>query len=144
YDRARVRPLSAEELLASLRTATGYGDAPLPGAMKEFVERYFGEPTNGQGEFQSSLAEHLFADHAYQLRQMIARRKGNLADTLLDAKLSAEAKVDRLFLSTLSRRPTAKEKELLLAHLKSEGKPEALVQEAIWALLASSEFRFNR
>jgi hypothetical protein len=144
YDRARVRPLSAEELLASLRTTTGYGDGPLPGAMREFVERYFGEPTNGRGEFQSSLAEHLFTNNAGQLRQMIARRKGNLADALLDGKLSADARVERLFLSLLSRRPTAKEKELLLDHLKSGGKPEALVQEAIWAMLASSEFRFNR
>lgn len=144
YDRARVRPLSAEELVASLRTVTGFGAGPLPSAMEEYVRRSFGEPTNGQGEFQSSLGEHLFLNNAYHVRQMIARKKGNLADALLDARKSADERIDHLYLATLARFPTAKEKEIIKKHLAGPGRPEVLMQEAIWALLASSEFRFNR
>ena len=43
----------------------------------------------------------------------------------------------------LSRPPRPEERERFVAHLKSAGKPEALVEEAIWVLLSCSEFRFN-
>jgi hypothetical protein len=40
--------------------------------------------------------------------------------------------------------PRAEEKERFAAHLTTAGqKPEALVEEAVWALLNSAEFRFN-
>jgi hypothetical protein len=77
YDRARVRPLTAEEILASLRTATGFDTAggKLQGGEVYFM-LYFGKPTNGQGEFQGSLREHLFLNNSDQIRGMINRRKG--------------------------------------------------------------------
>ncbi len=147
FERARVRPLSAEELMAALRTATG-PDAIGAKAVKDngpYFLRYFGEPTNGQGEFQGSVAEHLFLGNSGQVRQMCQPRKGNLADTLLTAKAPWEEKVDRLFLSVLSRPPRAEERERFAKHLTSDAKAApALVEEAIWVLLSCSEFRFNR
>src|SRR5262249_27633287 len=135
FDRARVRPLSAEEIMNTLRTALSYDGAGLPGAADAYIVRYFGEPTNGQGEFQGSLGEHLYLNNSGELRQMISRRKGNLADALCDIKTSVEARVDRLFLSVLTRLPTDREKQLLVRHLSSSGKLEGLVEEGIWALL---------
>ncbi len=143
FERAPVRPLSAEQLLASLRTATGYEAGKLPSAMGEWVLRYFGEPTNGQGDFQGSLAEHLFLNNSGELRQMIQHRKGNLADALLSSARPWEERVDRLFLSVLTRPPRPQERKLFVAHLTSSGKPEPLVEEAIWVLLNAAEFRFN-
>ena len=150
FERARVRPLSAEELLAALRTATGFdngqtrrADARLPGAIKEYFRIYFGSPTNGLGDFQGSLAEHLFLNNSDQIRALIRRRKGNLADLVLSSKEPWEARVDRLFLSVLSRLPKPAERRRFVAHLTSSPKPEALVEEAIWVLLNCSEFRFN-
>lgn len=141
YERARVRPLSAEELLASLRVATGYPEkAQLPSGMGEYFFRTFGDPAGGTGEFQGGLREHLFLGNSPHLRQMIVRRKGNLADTLL---LSTGDRVEPLFLAVLNRQPSAKEKQRFLEHLGGKGKPEQLIEEAIWALLVSSEFRFN-
>src|SRR5262249_1076090 len=55
FEQARVRPLSVEELLASIRQATGYdngkkpGEARLPGAMEEYMLRFFGRATDGRG-----------------------------------------------------------------------------------------------
>ena len=150
FERARVRPLSAEELLAAIRTATGFdigqtkpGEARLPGAIKEYFRIYFGSPTNGLGDFQGSLAEHLFLNNSDQIRALIRRRKGNLADSVLTSKELWETRVDRLFLSVLSRLPRPAERQRFVAHLKSDPKPEALVEEAIWVLLNCSEFRFN-
>src|SRR5262245_46432724 len=117
YERARVRPLSAEELLAALRTATGFGGGPLPSATEEYVLRYFGVPTNGQGDFQGSLTEHLFLNNSSQLRQMIQRRKGNLMDTVLSSTEPWEQRVDRMFLSVLSRLPTPEQRKRFVAHL---------------------------
>jgi hypothetical protein len=147
FERARIRPLSAEELMAALRTATGPDGAGAKAIAQntEYFIRYFGEPTNGQGEFQGSLAEHLFLNNASQLRMLAQPRKGNLADTLLTSKAPWEEKVDRLFLSVLSRPPRTEERERFVQHLTSDAKmTPALVEEAIWVLLSCSEFRFNR
>jgi hypothetical protein len=145
YERARVRPLSAEELLAAIRTATGSDAAGLKigDDVTAYFLRYFGTPTNGRGEFQGGLAEHLFLNNSGQLRQMIQRRKGNLADKLLASKEPWERRVDELFLSVLTRPPGAEERKKFVAYLSGEGKPESLVEEAIWALLNTAEFRFN-
>jgi hypothetical protein len=143
FERARVRPLSAEELMASFRVATA-SDAKVGGDFTEYMVRYFGEPTNGQGEFQSSLAEHLFLNNAGQLRQMAQPRKGNLAESLLKSKAPWEEKVDRLFVAVLSRPPSAAERDRFVRHLSSDAKAApALVEEAVWVLLSCSEFRFN-
>ena len=147
FARARIRPLSAEELMTVLATATGPDDYARKSTKEnhEYFTRYFGEPTNGQGEFQGSLHEHLFWNNAQQIRILCQQRKGNLADTLITSKAPWEEKVDRLFLSVLSRPPRAEERERFVKHLASDSKiTPALVEEAIWVLVSCSEFRFNR
>lgn len=152
FERARVRPLSAEEVLAAVRTVTGFdvitGGKPeenrLPGAMKEYMLRYFGEPMDGQGEFQAALGEHLFFGTGSQLRQIIRRKKGNLADVLLTSTEPWEKRVDRMFLTVLTRPPSEAERKRFTAFLTSDAKNEPLVEEAIWVLLNCSEFRFNK
>jgi hypothetical protein len=148
FERARVRPLTAEELLSSIRVATGHDDgnpeAKFGNATVEYFVRYFGEPTNGLGDFQGSLTEHLFLNNAEQVRQFFRRKKGNLADTLVSSTEPWEKRVDRLFLSMLGRPPKPTERERFVRHLSSDPKkPEPLVEDAIWVLINSSEFRFN-
>ncbi len=148
YDRARVRPLSAEELMASLGVATGHGPdwATRNGAI-EHVLNFFGEPADGAGRFQGSLAEHLFLNNSDQLRGLCQPRKGNFAEALLTGKDTPEAKVERMFLTVLSRRPSDRERGLFLKHLDTAGDAKALagrIEEALWALVSCSEFRFNR
>jgi hypothetical protein len=146
FERAKVRPLSAEELLAAVQVATGFDrlGEKVGGDTQAYVLRYFGEPSDGRGDFQANLGEHLFLNNSEQLKRMIAPRKGNLADTLLKSKESPEERVDRLFLSVLSRPPRPEERKRFAAHLTTPGaRPEALVEEAVWALLNTAEFRFN-
>jgi hypothetical protein len=154
FEQARLRALSAEEMLAALRVATGFDDASrlagvkpgqekLPAALPEYVMRYFGSATDGRGDFQASVTERLFVSHSATLRQLIQRRKGNLADTLATSKDPWEQKVERLFLTVLSRPPTAAERTRFVEHLTSSKQSDALIEEAIWALVACAEFRFN-
>ncbi|MBY0232793.1 MAG: DUF1549 and DUF1553 domain-containing protein [Gemmataceae bacterium] len=145
HERAKVRPLSAEELLASMRTATGFDAAggKITGAIAEYMRMYMGKPTNGIGDFQAGLMEHLFVNNSGEVRDLARRRKGGLADELLTMKEEWPKRVDRLFLSVLSRLPSEKERARFVAYLTSEPKADALVEEAIWVLLASAEFRFQ-
>jgi Protein of unknown function (DUF1549)/Protein of unknown function (DUF1553) len=147
WERARVRPLSAEELLATMRTANAFdrSGGKFSGATVEYFRRYFGEPTNGQGEFQGGLQEHLFLDNSGDVRTLIRRRKGNLADEIASSKEDWEKRVDRLFLAVLTRPPSDRERAKFVEHLKSDDKKtDALIEEAIWALMNTAEFRFNR
>ena len=49
----------------------------------------------------------------------------------------------RLFLATLTRLPKPDEKQRVVAYLKADPKADPLVEEVIWVLLNTSEFRFN-
>ena len=153
YERARVRPLSAEELVGSWRIAMNFVEAqkeaskkletepfyPLTGG---YVLRFFGESTDGEGYFLGGLQEHLYLNNG-QLGKLITRKDGGLFHTVLKSEADWEKRVDRLFVSILSRRPEPQETERLVAYLKAEDRPDDRLAEAIWALMSCSEFRFN-
>ena len=133
--------------MVSLKVATRTDPAALKnsGDNQEYYLRYFGEPTDGQGHFQGSLGEHLFVNNAPQIRLLAQPRKGNLGEMLIDAKTPVEERVDRLFLTVLSRPPAAEERQRFVQHLSADAKMlPNLAEEAIWVLLSCAEFRFNR
>ncbi len=150
YDRFRLRALTAEEMVAALREATGFNaataldpKAQLPGAFAEYAVRYMAQTTDGRGEFQGSVSERLFMNNSSQVRQLIGRRKGNLADAVLSSSEPWEARVDRIFLQILSREPRREERERFVKFVTGGPKPDPLVEDAIWVLLNCGEFRFN-
>ncbi len=56
----------------------------------------------------------------------------------------ARAVVDEMYLSLYTRRPTDDERAEVTTYLTERGKDRvAALQEMAWALLASTEFRFN-
>jgi hypothetical protein len=120
---------------ADLPTAKG-GDSVL----KVYFERHFGNPADSGGEFQASMTERLFMNNHPQVRDLA--RKGGLAGSVAGSSGPVEERVDRLFLSILSRPPRPAERQRVAAYLTANPKPE-LIEQAIWALLNSSEFRFN-
>jgi len=145
YQRARVRPLSAEETVAAVSVALGgSAETTMPKGTQDYFIRMFGEPTDGRGDFQANLAEHLFMNNSAQLRQLIQRKKDNLADVLAASTAPWEERVDRLFLTILTRPARENEKKRFVAHLTSNPKADPLIEEAIWALVNCAEFRFNR
>jgi hypothetical protein len=145
FEHARSRPLSAEELADAWRTAVGYTAAdkkagssrfrPLEGA---YVMQFFGSPNTGVGEFQGGLHEHLYLNNG-PLLQMISAGKGSLEEFVGDKTKPINARVDRLFLSTLNRPPTDRERTKFTQFL-TDGGPAA---DAVWVLITCSEFRFN-
>ena len=98
---------------------------------------FFGSPNTGRGDFQGGLREHLYLNNG-PLGQMIGV-KGGLAEFVGDPKKPLSDRVDRLFLTTLSRRPAPEEAKKFADFLNDKGS----AADAVWALLTCAEFRFN-
>jgi hypothetical protein len=145
FPHARSRPLSAEELIESWRVVTGFTATEKPAKgepnryrpLGEYVVRFFGTPNTGTGDFQGGLHEHLYLNNG-PLAQMIGV-KGGLADFAGDTKVPVADRVERLYLTVLSRKPSPAEAKKFAEFLTDKG-PAA---DAVWALMTSSEFRFN-
>ncbi|MCH7727604.1 MAG: DUF1549 domain-containing protein [Planctomycetes bacterium] len=153
FERGRTRPLTAEELLDSWNVATGYEAIQKNSKAKPSTDRYaplgsgylmrfFGTPSNGVGDFQGGLHEHLYLNNG-GIARLLSSAKGGLYDSLLNSESPWEERVDRLYLSMLTRRPTAEERERFVAYFKAEKNPRSRIGEAIWVLMTCSEFRFN-
>jgi Protein of unknown function (DUF1549)/Protein of unknown function (DUF1553) len=149
FRHARMRPLSAEELMDSWRVASGYEAAEQAAGKKPSTDRFrplgkdyllqfFGTPSNGTGDFQGGLHEHLYLNNG-PLSQMISAGKGSLSEFVGDAKQPLDVRVERLYLATLNRRPTDAERKKFSEFLTNKGSPT----DAVWVLLTCSEFRFN-
>jgi hypothetical protein len=155
FERARTRPLSAEELVESWRVATDYDevirqtnkkpDGRFSGLTFDYVRRYFGEPNNGVGDFQGGLHEHLYLNNG-QLGQLMTSEKGGLLERLTKTDDSLDARIERMFLSVLTRRPTDEERAKFTDYLGGDTQQDRQAErfrEALWVLMTCSEFRFN-
>ncbi len=70
----------------------------------------------------------------------VGRQPGRPARGIADASAIA----DELYLSLYTRRPTEEERAEVARYLADRGKERVpALQELAWALLASTEFRFN-
>lgn len=149
FQHARMRPLSAEELTDAWRVATWFAAAEQSGGSGKktgrfrpleggYMLRFFGTPNTGTGDFQGGLQEHLYLNNG-PMGSVISFGKGSLADYVADTKIPVDERIERLYLSTLNRRPAAEEREKIAAFLNDKNSPS----DAIWTLITSSEFRFN-
>ena len=106
FQRARTRPLSAEELLESWRVATNFDaiaqrkpnehKGRFYGLTFDYIRRYFGEPNNGVGDFQGGLHEHLYLNNG-ELGRLITSEKDGLADQLLSSGDPWDNRIERLY-----------------------------------------------
>ncbi len=154
FERARTRPLSAEELLESWRVATRYDviAARKPnenrgrfyGVTFDYIRNYFGEPNNGVGDFQGGLHEHLYLNNG-ELGRLMSSEKGGLLDEIMTAPDDWPTRVDQLYLAVLSRRPSEQERERFaeFCHVPEKNQQPERLREALWVLMTCSEFRFN-
>jgi hypothetical protein len=156
-----LKPLSPEQLAWSLLRATGHLDAERQSPLGQRLSasafedrmakqaaplvRSFALPA-GQDpaqSFQATTGQALLLANGDLLHGWLTERPGNLPYRLAALREPA-AVADELFLSVLTRLPTAEERaavEEFLAARQAE-RPAAL-RDLAWALLASSEFRFN-
>ncbi len=115
----------------------------LKGPVARFVSLFGSAAGQPQRGFFATVDQALFFSNGGELRSWLAPAPGNLCDRLL--KLSdPRALADELYLSVVTRRPLPDEAAEVERYLAERPKDRsAAVQEIVWALLASSEFRFN-
>lgn len=159
YAVAPLRPLEPEQLAVSLQQATGQADiqaialgggcseAALFGKLSEggveIVRNFAGPPGQTALPFQATLAQTLLLSNGGALQNWLAPRPGNLTYRLASRSKPAEL-IDELYLSVVSRRPTPEEAAEIEKFLEPRVVDRAqALQELVWALIASSEFRFN-
>ncbi|HET6883494.1 MAG TPA: DUF1549 domain-containing protein [Pirellulales bacterium] len=156
---APLKPLSAEQLALAALQATGITDAyraqlgpalneatlyeKLSGNLAPFVNIFAGQAGQPEQDFQATLEQTLFMTNGGLLRSWIGPQGGNLADRLNRVN-ELPSVAEQLYLCVLSRPPAAEEVAELTAYLQARAQDRpAAIQEWIWALLTSDEFRFN-
>lgn len=131
--RARLVALRIEKLL----------DDRLRGHVEPFVRQFGAGQGQAQDGGQSTIHQALFLSNGEPLQswlnpagQNLTARLGALSD---DSQLAEE-----LYLSVLTRRPSAEERAEVSRYLSERGEQRpAAIRELAWALLSSAEFRFN-
>lgn len=108
-----------------------------------FVRLFGAGAGQPQDEFFATVDQALYLSNNGQIRGWLNPSGANLTARLLKLKTPA-AVADELYLSVLTRRPTAAEVADVTNYLKPRTKDRpAALQELAWGLLTSAEFRFN-
>ena len=115
----------------------------LRGNVGAFVGLFGGGPGQNQTDFYATVDQALFFANGGSVLSWLAPSGENLTGRLTKLD-NAQAIADELYVTVLSRRPTAQEVAEVGQYLagRPNDKPVAL-QEMAWALVTSSEFRFN-
>jgi hypothetical protein len=151
YRLALEKPLSAEQLLAAMLTATGemprvqaIGDAKNESSLVKLSERFvkaFALPAREpEVEHAPSVKAALFLLNDNVVLSWLKPQEGNLADRLQKIA-EPDQLAEELYVSVLTRLPSADERTLVREHLgKYPDAREKAIGQLIWALLASNEF----
>ena len=153
FSRMSLKGLTAEQIFDSLAVATGYRDSNPEG--RRFGG--FGTPrgdflvkfgtTERKTEQQTSILQALTLMNGKFVNEQTHIEKSRTFAVLVDAPfLNLESKIEILFLTALSRKPTQEEMEKFSSYVGRGGvsndKNKALA-DVFWALLNSTEFILN-
>jgi hypothetical protein len=154
YLAAILKPLTPEQLAYSISEASGQTDADraalgpkataaqLEARINPRLSPYRGmfgtRPGESQDGFSATLDQTLFLKYGPTVRGVMGVRALSLGK-----HTDPDAVAEELFLSVLSRKPTADEKKDVADALRGAADRGAVLRELVWALVASAEFRFN-
>lgn len=162
YARSYVRPLMAEQVVDVLNSACDVdenfaNDAPTGKKMTEigasrlnsqvaYALRIFGRPPRTTACDCERAAELALPQTLFRMTDPTVAQKLNQSRrlaSLVKSKATDEQAVEELFLGTLSRMPTDKEKDEALKYIKGEKTRAAGLQDVLWALINTREFILN-
>ena len=151
-----VRGLTGHQIFDSFLTATGQTETidedgnefGLTGWIRREVVEQFGaaqpDPTRAQSSILQALA--MMNGNAVSL-QTTLEQSGTLAAVVDAPFLDTNAKIETLFLATLSRKPTPTELQRFESYVARGGpnnKPKQALADVFWILLNTTEFMTNR
>ena len=158
FSHARYKTLPAEVLLDAISSATGVPEKfegwprgyraiqIWDNQMPSYFFRIFGRPVRASvcecersNEPTMSQAVHLI--NSPEISGKIQTRAGR-ARSLANSQLSPEEVIDELYLATLSRFPTGKERSRMLDAFKDSDRRMA-TEDVLWVLLNTKEFLYS-
>ena len=155
---APIRPLSPEQLGYTAMVATGLVAAErmalgrqatnaklskkLRPHLNAFISHFAALPGVSHDRYEASIDQALFVSNAPAIQSWLEPRPGNLMHRLERLETVDEA-VGELYLSVLSRQPTADERSEAVEAIGPAPHRLTGYREVAWALLSSVEFRFN-
>lgn len=143
FARKLVRPLSSEQLLASLRVAAGATSlATNDATAREWADRFSG--ATSRVEYESGIPQALLLLNGETVTELTNSAESPLVIAAAESPFFDHAdRVETLFLTTFSRKPNEQELARCTTYLQeADSLPEA-VADLLWALLNSSEFALN-
>lgn len=115
----------------------------LKGSVPAFIAIYAAAPGQPQNDFFATADQALFAANGGAINSWIAPAGGNVSERMIHEQDSRKAAED-LYMTILSRPPDPEESADVVRMLTAGAKEKAaVVQELVWGLLNSVEFRFN-
>jgi hypothetical protein len=151
YRAALEKPLSSEQMLASIRQALGAGQPlvidPADKSWVEWQTRFdkalANPPREPEVEHSPTVKAALFVMHDSQVLSLIPPRENNLAARLMKLEDAGQL-ADELYIAVVSRQPADEEKQAVAEYLVGRGdRREQAIGNLIWSLIASNEFCAN-
>lgn len=152
---AQVRPLSPLQLSASLRIATDdpklLASSSQPAAAAKRLESLVTDSRGmaslfdmPQDNFQIGTTEPLLFSNAARIESELLVDRGDRLVGRLKQLSTPTEQVNAACWAVLSRAPTQEEMTALVNYLKQrQDRPVVGLQQVVWALVSSAEFRFN-
>ena len=142
WSRARIRPLSADQLHLSIAQAFAYHHDEEDHRIAESTGEDFTQdiPANNLGTTPFTLGRAISLYNSDYIRG--AAELGVQAAIRLYGPSAGVEQIERLFMLLLSRLPTTEELELF-QDLASENEPQEGLNDVVWVLLNSTEFVTN-
>jgi hypothetical protein len=152
FARMNVKAMSGEQLFDSLALATGYIEttpaqqrAFANGLRRDVMSKF--ASTEKATERQTSILQALTLMNGQFLNDQTSPDRSQLLAAVIDMPAwDTNAKVDILFLSALSRKPTPTERDKFASYIDRggvSGDKKKATADVFWALLNSSEFMLN-
>jgi len=111
----------------------------LKGNTANFIKLFGGAAGEPQSDFYATADQALFFANGGTVRGWL----GTLSNRLIK-QTEPKALAEELYLTVLTRRPTAEEFSLVIKSLAVDAKEKpAVIRDIAWGLLTSAEFRFN-
>jgi hypothetical protein len=160
FSHALPRRLTAEQLFDAIIQATGaprslpgvpagFRASQLPDPQIEvaFLDMFGRPPRESPCECERSsdvsLGQTLNMINGPTISDAIIHPDGVIA-TAVKSGATADQLIDRIYLTTLCRQPSAEEREKAQGFFASVGNPSEAAEDLMWALINSPAFLFNR
>jgi hypothetical protein len=145
---AKTNPLTDADKQDAARMATRQREvsekvqAKIVSLENEFIKLYAAGAGQVQTDFFATIDQALYFTNGSRIKGWV-NSNSYLTGRLLKTESAPEI-AEQLYISLLNRRPTAQETKQVSDYLTARTDQKAeTVREMIWALLASTEFRFN-